>query len=1025
MRKLGHVLGLFGFAFIAMQSVSFNGGVIQTEPSQPQEVRAFVEEGRGHLADGNLDLARESYRQLLVAAENRTEPDAAFGASFALQMLARIEEASGNFENALDIRSQALALDSSKASKAFYATTKSHCQLSQSKRNSLSKAYQSLLSSCASCNTNQMFDAAHSIESELGRDHLSSRLAMLEFERLSQFPFLSVPAMEERISSLTEILGSDSIFVTDAKLVLGRRIGTHLRGPDANAAIEKLSCYQQVYARHAWFDSSRLFSCHLTQADCHVIQQNPGEAKQAIDLAEGVMASLEFSPQVELKFLTRKLDYGVGIKSPQIVSPAVVRGAKLLKQHPELVATATYEAVQMTGLSGFFFDFCRNAEKSNQCYSASETIISEHCPVEAERIAETVRLLMHWSTQEINSGEIEGAKKRIDRAVSLLPKSRSSQRAPAFATRGEILQRMGLYSESVTDLTAAIEMGGPHDSQPYFFRLRSRSHFLDGDTDKAISDVRKSFGLSIDRFKNTFVLADQISAIVMTEQLNMSRSVVHSIALKTKTASVIREAFEMSLRSKSIATRAITLLQRERPTDPELDRLRRKLDEISSKISRYAIDGRTKMTKDLEEERADVIYEMADRLPAGFLDDLNTEPGQLERLRNALPNDVAIIEFEEYRSDFREGGPDRVLAFVIRKDANAKLLIDIVDIAKTEELSKLIENREATMRQKVSASALLAVRGIKKERKKDIVREASPCDALWKQIGPLVGDHKKLIICPTGKLSKVGWGGLLTPDRKNYLAEKHQLIVNQSAHNVLRLLETDFAPKSGCLAVGGVDYGEVKLGDQKDPVESFGRLQFSLEEAKSTVASFARSKQPTKLLQGKEASIEKLQKHISDFGVIHIASHGYLAERDDVRKRGRGDDFYERFPLLRSSMVLANANSNRSAGLWTGEEILGTNMSHVDLAILSTCNSAAGIVLRSEEFGLQSAFELAGARSTLGNHSSLSDSKAKKFVEAFTKNWVENGFSKGAAFQQAQLEMIKEGIPVEYWQGWQLRGDWR
>ena len=178
------------------------------------------------------------------------------------------------------------------------------------------------------------------------------------------------------------------------------------------------------------------------------------------------------------------------------------------------------------------------------------------------------------------------------------------------------------------------------------------------------------------------------------------------------------------------------------------------------------------------------------------------------------------------------------------------------------------------------------------------------------------------------------------------------------------------------------------------------------------------------LLTNKDATKANLEKVIPNVGTVHIASHGI--QITDLGTDRKAAAVYSRHPLLKSSIALTNANLDGLAGQLSGEEVMQMDLSHVGLAVLSTCYSARGQVFTSEgAFGMEKAFRLAGTHSTLTSQSALDDKIAKKFVERFYHFWKQVGLSKSAALKQTQIEMIKNNVPIQYWSGWRLRGDWR
>jgi CHAT domain-containing protein len=114
-------------------------------------------------------------------------------------------------------------------------------------------------------------------------------------------------------------------------------------------------------------------------------------------------------------------------------------------------------------------------------------------------------------------------------------------------------------------------------------------------------------------------------------------------------------------------------------------------------------------------------------------------------------------------------------------------------------------------------------------------------------------------------------------------------------------------------------------------------------------------------------------------------------------------------------------------------------------ATLSACETGLGQTAGGEGvLGLQRAFQLAGARSTVATLWKISDNASQLLMTDFYKNlWdPEKHYSRLEALRQAQLKMLREGanrgleiadrpldankrMPPFYWAAFELSGDWR
>jgi CHAT domain-containing protein len=210
---------------------------------------------------------------------------------------------------------------------------------------------------------------------------------------------------------------------------------------------------------------------------------------------------------------------------------------------------------------------------------------------------------------------------------------------------------------------------------------------------------------------------------------------------------------------------------------------------------------------------------------------------------------------------------------------------------------------------------------------------------------------------------------------------------------------------------------------------------------------------------------------------VHLATHGFFApttvrsalsedKRGGVETYQTGQDrkIVGFNPGLLSGLVLAGANRSNNAelvadptatiaddGIMSALEVASLDLHGVDLAVLSACETGLGQTAGGEGMlGLQRAFQVAGAKSTVTSLWSVDDAATQMLMTEFYKRlWDrEHPVGKLEALRQAQLEMLRHydpksgqlrGIEIEqvpeqnqtsglspkYWAAFELGGDWR
>jgi CHAT domain-containing protein len=205
---------------------------------------------------------------------------------------------------------------------------------------------------------------------------------------------------------------------------------------------------------------------------------------------------------------------------------------------------------------------------------------------------------------------------------------------------------------------------------------------------------------------------------------------------------------------------------------------------------------------------------------------------------------------------------------------------------------------------------------------------------------------------------------------------------------------------------------------------------------------------------------------------VHLSTHGFyapdisqMAQAATLKGRVSSSTFKsemteEQTPAivhegLKSGLALAGANKMNAEGeddgILSAMEVSSMDLTGVEMAVLSACETGLGNSVSGEGVaGLQRAFQVAGARSTVTTLWPVSDVAARLLVARFYRNLWMGKMSKAAAMREAQQWMIaaaykddgdekidtgkltidSEVLPQtfrlpEYWAPFVLSGDWR
>jgi CHAT domain-containing protein len=159
------------------------------------------------------------------------------------------------------------------------------------------------------------------------------------------------------------------------------------------------------------------------------------------------------------------------------------------------------------------------------------------------------------------------------------------------------------------------------------------------------------------------------------------------------------------------------------------------------------------------------------------------------------------------------------------------------------------------------------------------------------------------------------------------------------------------------------------------------------------------------VLTRENATESWLKENISDYRIIHVASHG---EFDPIN------------PLFSSLKLTRDKNND---GNFEVNEVFGLDI-QADIVTLSACQTGLGDIVGGDELvGLNRAFIYAGTHSILSSLWRVSDISTAVLIKHFYRNYGKE--DKAESLRKAQL-LVKRLYPHPgYWAGFNLTGDYR
>ena len=324
---------------------------------------------------------------------------------------------------------------------------------------------------------------------------------------------------------------------------------------------------------------------------------------------------------------------------------------------------------------------------------------------------------------------------------------------------------------------------------------------------------------------------------------------------------------------------------------------------------------------------------------------------------------------------------------------------------------------------------------------------------IWDPIASRLVNSTRVMMVPDGAISLVAFEALPSGPH-GYLIDRPATLHYASAE---RDLMGDTSPAgSGLLAVGAPAFTRVVA---TPPVAGANVLRsecalspgvrFSpIPESALEVAAIARTwdahHDPALLLRGAAASEQNVRTHASGRRVLHFATHGFVAGEGCAPRRGAGAgpatkaEVLAANPLLGAGLVLAGASARSRAanggddGILTAEEISSLDLTGVEWAVLSACDSGGGVTRAGEGvFGLRRAFQIAGARTVIMSLWAVDDQMARRWMETLYAARFDRRGSTADAVREASRSTIearrRAGLSTHpfYWSGFVATGEWR
>ncbi|WP_421764246.1 CHAT domain-containing tetratricopeptide repeat protein [Ekhidna sp.] len=469
--------------------------------------------------------------------------------------------------------------------------------------------------------------------------------------------------------------------------------------------------------------------------------------------------------------------------------------------------------------------------------------------------------------------------------------------------------------------------------------------------------------------------------------------------------SLLTKMYNIHLKTKGILLSASTKVREQilNSNDEQLKTTYKKWVEAKESLIHYYSFSKEQLSEqkiDLEklESEANQLEKKLNSLSAAFANSNKLPTTTLADVKSKLRSTDAAIEIIGYPVFDRSFTADKKYAFLI------------ADPSLTHPKLVVIEGGQ-DLDTKYAKAYLNMVRLKAQDR--------ITYDKFWKSVDIELSGKQNVYLSLDGIYFQVNVGALQRPDG-SFVSDAFDLHLYTSTRDLVKPKSAGFASKKADF-FGYPDFGAkgllAALPGTKAEIEAASQITRTKGFATNTYMQS----------QATEAKF----KEITSPSLLHIATHGFfLPESKTSGEKVFGVEVNQAKdnPLLRSGLMLADAEQTMGAatqgtevntannGVLTAYEVITLDLKNTDLVVLSACETGLGEIKAGEGvYGLQRAFQVAGAESVIMSLWKVSDEATMQLMTNFYKEWM-GGKPKEEAFFAAQ-RMLRASFPEPYYWG--------
>ena len=259
--------------------------------------------------------------------------------------------------------------------------------------------------------------------------------------------------------------------------------------------------------------------------------------------------------------------------------------------------------------------------------------------------------------------------------------------------------------------------------------------------------------------------------------------------------------------------------------------------------------------------------------------------------------------------------------------------------------------------------------------------------------------EEKVIFIPHESLFLVPFVALQDKDGK-YLIEKHTILTAPA----IQVLDLTHQQRQKVRGKDILVMGNPEMPKVGSPPVKLKTLEGAEKETLAIAKFFKDKFFKTEAITGKDATKAAFKQKLSSARIIHLATHGLLADTDKS---------------IPTSIALAPTKNDD--GLLTPAEIVDLSI-NAELVVLSACDTGRGAITGDGVAGLSRALITAGAPSIIVSLWAVPDAPTAELMTEFYQQWQQNP-DKAVALRNAMLKTMKTSPAPVNWAAFTLIGE--